>query len=218
MVGDRRLGDAGQRAAASGDSIETLAPVQERQTRLAPVGFPRFQRRGDRKSVSFSSHVGDGNSLSGPIPGELGDLSALRLLMLDRNDLSGTIPPRLGELSALTWLNLNDNDLSGPIPAELGDLSNLEHLYLHGNGLTGPVPADLGSLTNLTNLWLRDNRLSGQIPPSLGDLPNLQRVRIRGNAFTGCIPSGLLGGPGRYSDAEELGLPACVNDNVVGTP
>ena len=159
-----------------------------------------------------------GNSLSGPIPGELGDLSALRLLMLDRNDLSGTIPSRLGELSALTWLNLNDNDLSGPIPGELGDLSNLEHLYLHGNGLTGPVPADLGRLTNLTNLWLRDNRLSGQIPPSLGDLPNLQRVRIRGNAFTGCIPSGLLGGPGRYSDAEELRLPACVNDNVVGTP
>ena len=159
-----------------------------------------------------------GNSLSGAIPAELGDLSALRLLMLDRNDLSGAIPSGLGELSELTWLNLNDNDLSGAIPGELGDLSNLEHLYLHGNELTGSVPADLGRLTNLTNLWLRDNRLSGQIPPSLGDLPNLQRVRIRGNAFTGCIPSGLLGGPGRYSDAEELGLPACVNDNVVGTP
>ena len=26
-------------------------------------GFPRFQRRGDRKSVSFSSHVGDGSRL-----------------------------------------------------------------------------------------------------------------------------------------------------------
>ena len=152
-----------------------------------------------------------GNSLSGPIPAELGDLSALRLLMLDRNDLSGTIPSRLGELSELTWLNLNDNNLSGPIPGELGDLSNLEHLYLHGNGLTGPVPADLGRLTNLTNLWLRDNRLSGQIPPSLGDLTNLQRVRIRGNAFTGCIPAGLLDGPRWYSDAEELGLPACGN-------
>ena len=42
MVGHRRLGDAGQRAAASGDSIETLGPVQERQTRLAPVGFLRI--------------------------------------------------------------------------------------------------------------------------------------------------------------------------------
>ena len=29
-------------------------------------GFPRFQRRGDRKSVSFSSHVGDGRRVKWP--------------------------------------------------------------------------------------------------------------------------------------------------------
>ena len=154
-----------------------------------------------------------GNSLSGAIPAELGDLSALRLLILDRNDLSGPIPSRLGELSELTWLDLNDNDLSGPIPGSLGDLSNLVHLYLHSNGLSGAVPSDLGRLSNLTNLWLWDNRLSGQIPPSLGDLLNLQRVRIAGNDFTGCIPEGLLGGSSWYSDAEELGLPVCHNNN-----
>ena len=150
-----------------------------------------------------------GNALSGAIPGELGDLSGLRLLILDRNDLSGAIPARLGELSELTWLDLNDNDLSGSIPSSLGDLSNLEHLYLHDNELTGAVPADLGRLSELTNLWLRDNRLSGRIPASLGELPDLQRVRIAGNAFTGCVPDGLLGGSSWYSDAEELGLPAC---------
>ena len=154
-----------------------------------------------------------GNDLSGAIPAELGDLSGLRLLILDRNDFSGAIPARLGELSELTWLDLNDNELSGPIPSSLGDLSNLVHLYLHSNGLSGAVPSDLGRLSNLTNLWLRDNRLSGQIPPSLGDLPNLQRVRISGNSFTGCVPEGLLGGPRWYSDAEELGLPACDNNN-----
>ena len=77
--------------------------------------------------------------------------------------------------------------------------------------MTGGVLADLGRLTHLTNLWLRDNGLSGQIPPSLGDLPNLQRVRIVGNDFIGCIPAGLLDGPAWYSDAEELGLPACGN-------
>ena len=151
-----------------------------------------------------------GNDLSGAIPAELGDLSALRLLILDRNDLSGTIPARLGELSELTWLDLNDNDLSGTIPSSLGDLSNLEHLYLHDNDLTGAVPADLGRLSELTNLWLRDNRLSGRIPASLGELPNLQRVRIAGNDFTGCVPEGLLGGSSWYSDAGDLGLPACV--------
>ena len=112
----------------------------------------------------------------------------------------------------LTWLDLNGNELSGSITSGLGDLSNLEHLYLHDNELTGAVPADLGGLTNLTNLWLRDNGLSGQIPPSPGGLPNLQRVRIAGNDFTGCIPAGLLDGPAWYSDAEELGLPACATN------
>ena len=151
-----------------------------------------------------------GNNLSGAIPAELGDLSGLRLLILDRNDLSGAIPARLGELSELTWLDLNDNELSGAIPSSLGDLSNLVHLYLHDNDLTGAVPADLGRLSELTNLWLRDNRLSGRIPASLGELPNLQRVRIAGNDFTGCVPEGLLGGSSWYSDAGDLGLPACV--------
>ena len=162
---------------------------------------------GDLSSLRWLSLYG--NNLSGAIPAELGDLSGLRLLILDRNDLSGAIPARLGELSELTWLDLNDNDLSGTIPSSLGDLSNLVHLYLHNNDLTGAVPADLGRLTNLTNLWLRDNRLSGRIPASLGELPNLQRVRISGNAFTGCVPDGLLGETRWYSDAEELGLPAC---------
>ena len=162
---------------------------------------------GDLSSLRWLSLYG--NNLSGAIPTELADLSGLRLLILDRNQLSGAIPSRLGELSELTWLDLNDNNLSGAIPGELGNLSNLEHLYLHNNDLTGPVPAGLGRLSNLTNLWLRDNGLSGQIPASLDDLPNLQRVRIAGNAFTGCVPAGLLGGPRWYSDAEELGLPAC---------
>ena len=74
------------------------------------------------------------------------------------------------------------------------------------------MPADLGRLSNLTNLWLRDNQLSGQLPASLGDLPNLQRVGVEGNAFTECVPAGLLGGPSWYSDADELGLPACASN------
>ena len=166
---------------------------------------------GDLTSLRWLSLYG--NNLSGPIPSELGDLTSLRLLIFDRNDLTGPIPSGLGALSDLTWLSLHNNHLSGPIPGELGDLPALRHLYLHDNDLTGLVPEDLGRLSNLTNLWLRDNRLSGQIPPSLGDLPNLRRVRIGGNAFTGCIPAGLLDGPSWYSDAGELGLPACGNND-----
>ena len=40
-----------------------------------------------------------GNGLTGPIPPELGDLSALKGLILAGNDLTGPIPPELGNLS-----------------------------------------------------------------------------------------------------------------------
>ncbi len=77
------------------------------------------------------------NKLSGTIPPELGDLTALTALRLNGNNLNGTIPPELGNLTALTALNLSDNQLSGTIPPELGHLGNLDALYLAGNRLTG---------------------------------------------------------------------------------
>ena len=49
------------------------------------------------------------NQLSGTIPPELGNLSALTYLALGRNQLSGTVPPTLGNLTALTALSLGWN-------------------------------------------------------------------------------------------------------------
>ena len=150
------------------------------------------------------------NDLIGAIPSTFSNLSNLEYMVLHRTGLSGPIPTWLGSLSNLKWLGLYDNAFTGLIPHQLGSLSNLQRLYLHGNQLTGTIPSDLGNLTALTNLWLKNNMLEGQIPMSLGNLPNLERVRISGNPdFTGCIPAGLMDGPGRTSDAEELRLPTC---------
>ena len=110
------------------------------------------------------------NTLSGPIPAALGDLSNLRQLLLGTNTLSGKIPPELGDLGNLVYLSLGTNTLSGEIPAELGDLSNLLWLSLNNNELTGPLPAELGDLTNLQYLYLHNNELTGTIPAALGDL------------------------------------------------
>ena len=153
------------------------------------------------------------NDLSGAIPSTFSNLTNLTHLVLHRNNLSGTIPTGLGSLSNLKWLGLYDNDFNSRIPAQLGILSNLQRLYLHGNSLTGTIPSELGNLTALTNLWLKNNMLSGQLPLSLNNLTNLERVRISGedNNFTDCIPAGLMDGPGRTSDAEELNLPTCTN-------
>ena len=49
-----------------------------------------------------------GNSLTGEIPPELGDLSNLEALFLYGNFLTGEIPPELGNLTNLEWLSLDN--------------------------------------------------------------------------------------------------------------
>ncbi len=129
--------------------------------------------------------------LSGAVPSELGNLSALVRLELDQNELTGTIPPELGGLANLRTLSLEYNQLNGEIPSELGDLVNLGVLYLNGNQLVGPIPADLGNLVNLGQLGLSVNRLTGPIPAELGRLVNLGRLSLNGNQLTGEIPASL---------------------------
>ena len=91
--------------------------------------------------------------LTGPIPAELGDLTNLQELWLDRNRLTGPIPAALGALTNLQTLRLMDNELTGPIPAELGALTNLQTLDLGSNRLTGPIPGRAGRPHQPCNCW-----------------------------------------------------------------
>ena len=59
------------------------------------------------------------------------------------NDLTGPIPSEFGQLTALTNLVLANNELSGHIPSELGRLVALEELSLRGNELLGSLPSEL---------------------------------------------------------------------------
>jgi Leucine-rich repeat (LRR) protein len=77
------------------------------------------------------------NNLAGPLPSELGQLSALQVLHLDKNNLTAPIPADLGQLGALTYLNLANNQLSGFIPAELQRLGALKTIYVQNNQLSG---------------------------------------------------------------------------------
>ena len=172
------------------------------------------------------------NELSGEIPSELGNLTNLETLKLDRNELSGEIPSELGNLTNLETLKLSWHELSGEIPSELGNLTNLETLWLDGNpwswpnalsgeipselgnltnlkylslklnALSGEIPSELGNLTNLETLWLGWNELSGEIPSELGNLTNLKRLWLDRNELSGEIPSEL----GNLTDLEQLNL------------
>ena len=110
---------------------------------------------------------------------------------LDYKSLSGSVPPELGQLSALVNLNLSGNDLSGSIPSELGDLENMESLSLDDTGLTGMIPTTLGKLKKLYFLHLGLNELSGSIPTELGNMDALESLLLQNNELTGEIPSGL---------------------------
>ncbi len=142
------------------------------------------------------------NQLSGEIPAELDNLTTLEVLRLSDNQLSGEIPTELGNLTTLEWLDLSDNQLSGEIPAELGNLTTLKELDLAFNQLSGEIPAELGNLTTLKELDLAFNQLSGEIPAELGNLTTLKELDLAFNQLSGEIPAEL----GNLTALESLNL------------
>ena len=146
----------------------------------------------------------DGNHLSGSIPPELGGLESLQVLALGGNRLTGPIPPELGNIPLLHVLYLSYNKLSGPIPPELGKPPALSTLYLSNNQLEGPIPGELGSLTGLDELSLHNNQLEGPIPAELAGIRSLDKLSLGGNDLSGCVPVEL---PEIW--VEESGLERC---------
>ena len=129
------------------------------------------------------------NNLTGSIPADVGNLTALTSLDLGYNGLTGGIPSALGSLTRLQNLNLNDNGLNGSIPAEtIGKMAALVSIDLSYNGLTGEIPSTLDQLTQLQQLRLQGNRLRGRIPSALGTLTRLTYVDLSGNELRGAIP------------------------------
>jgi len=60
-----------------------------------------------------------------------------QILSLRHNRLTGTIPPELGRLSQLKTLYMEKNQLCGTIPDTLANLASLEELNLLGNQFQG---------------------------------------------------------------------------------
>ncbi|WOH13602.1 hypothetical protein DCAR_0833112 [Daucus carota subsp. sativus] len=125
--------------------------------------------------------------LNGSIPYQIGMLSKLYSLVLQRNNLSGKLPSSMGSLTNLELLDVSNNHLTGFIPSELGNLSNLVSLVISYNSMNGTIPVELGNLIHLEVLSLEYNKLTGTIPLALGSLTVLCYLYLSSNQFNGSL-------------------------------
>ncbi len=120
------------------------------------------------------------NHLSGALPSQIGDLTALRGLTMWDNAVTA-LPAEIGNLTALPWLDLESNALVA-LPPQIGNLDALEHLFVDYNALTA-VPPEIGDLAALRLLSLAGNALT-TLPPEIGNLSTLAELYLGKNALT----------------------------------
>jgi Leucine-rich repeat (LRR) protein len=88
-------------------------------------------------------------------------------LQLQDNKLSGSLPEEVGDLTALQVCNLSDNNLAGTIPQSITNLTQLESLILFSNQFSD-LP-DLSVLSNLETLRIQNNQfMFDGIEPNIG--------------------------------------------------
>ena len=102
--------------------------------------------------------------LSGTIPTELGDLTALTILNVAHNRVEGTLPTHFGRFAMLRELFIHHNFISGTIATEVGLLRNLQSLQLGNNTFEGTIPTEIGSMTQLRALDASLVNLEGRVP------------------------------------------------------
>ena len=118
------------------------------------------------------------------LPPEIGELSALTGLNLQKNHLT-TLPPEIGRLTALARLDVAFNHLTS-LPPEIGKLTGLAVLDLSVNQLI-TLPLEIGQLTRLMVLGLSGNQFT-TLPPEIGRLTALWELSIFFNQLTTLPP------------------------------
>ncbi|PIN02913.1 Leucine-rich repeat protein [Handroanthus impetiginosus] len=103
-----------------------------------------------------------------------------RALKLGNNSLSGDIPGEIGQLKLLQLLDLSNNKFNGSIPDELSHLINLERLDLSSNNLSGEIPESFARLHFLSSFSVANKDLEGEIPRD-GQFETFSVTSFQGN-------------------------------------
>ncbi|MCO5567399.1 hypothetical protein L7F22_021089 [Adiantum nelumboides] len=135
------------------------------------------------------------NSFTGSIPHQIGNLTNLKILILNGNNFSGSFPQEMGLLSSLERATFERNSFSGNFPGQIFNCTSLMHLIIYENRLQGPLPSSIGQASKLSYLEAEDNLLSGSLPDALSNCTQLQNFSLAYNHFTGSIPGYLASVP-----------------------
>ncbi|XP_016574082.2 receptor-like protein 13 [Capsicum annuum] len=102
---------------------------------------------------------------------------------LSNNQLSGEIPTELCNLTAIRALNLSSNHIIGTIPSEFSNLQKIESLDLSYNKLSGRIPPQLVELTTLAVFSVAHNNLTGMTPQRTSQFATFTESSYEGNPF-----------------------------------
>nr|XP_010906324.2 receptor protein kinase TMK1-like [Elaeis guineensis] len=147
---------------------------------------------GGRVTDVLVSHRG----ISGSLPPDIRNLSALVRLEVMINNLSGPLPSLAG-LGALTTVFLANNSFSSIPDDFFSGLNSLTNVYLDTNPFAAwTIPSSLRAASGLVNFSANGVNLTGTIPDFLGtDFPSFYHLALAGNNLTGSIPSSFAASP-----------------------
>lgn len=126
--------------------------------------------------------------LVGTIPPEIGNLSFLVTLDMDKNMFYGVIPPPIFNLPFLEVMTFKNNSFSGNLPIHMcknNSLPKLRELRISFNNLYGEIPSSLGQCSKLESISFYKNQFVGNVPREIGNLTLLTRLYLGHNNLSG---------------------------------